>query len=70
LEKRVWEHKNGVNKDSFTFKYNCTKLVYCEEFNDIKEAIAREKQLKNWKRDWKNELVDKFNPDWLELLPG
>jgi len=67
LEERVWKHKNGFNKDSFTQRYNCHKLVYYEMFGDIKLAIAREKQLKNWKRDWKNDLVAKENPDWKEL---
>jgi len=67
LEKRVFEHKNAMNKDSFTFKYNCFKLVYYEAFGDIRYAIAREKQLKNWKRDWKIALVNKENPGWLEL---
>ena len=67
LEKRVWEHKNGINKRSFTFKHNCHKLVYYEAFGDIRYAIAREKQLKNWKREWKNALVAKDNPDWEEL---
>ncbi|WP_366523616.1 GIY-YIG nuclease family protein [uncultured Kordia sp.] len=43
-------------------KYNVTDLVYYEEFLDINQAIAREKQLKNWKRDWKIELIKKLNP--------
>ena len=67
LQKRVWEHKNGVDKNSFTHKYNCHKLVYCEAFEDIKYAIAREKQLKKWKREWKNQLIEKENPDWRDL---
>ena len=46
----------------FTKKYNLTDLVYFEEFLDINQAIAREKQLKNWKRDWKIELIKKLNP--------
>ena len=67
LQRRVWEHKNGVDKGSFTYKYNCHKLVYYEIFGDIRYAIEREKQLKNWKRAWKNALVDKENPDWQDL---
>jgi len=67
LEKRTWEHKNGTDKDSFTYKYNCNKLVYYETFGDIEYAIAREKQLKKWKRQWKNELVIKDNPTWRDL---
>ena len=67
LERRVWEHKNKVNANSFTSKYNCHKLVYYEHMNSIRVAIAREKQLKNWKREWKNELIGKQNPDWTDL---
>jgi len=67
LEKRVWEHKNGSDKYSFTFKYNCNKLVYYEIFGDIKYAIEREKQLKNWKREWKDDLVKKENPHCEDL---
>ena len=53
LEKRVWEHKNGIYKSSFTHKYNCHKLVYYEVFGDIKDAITREKQLKIGKENGK-----------------
>ena len=67
LEKRIQEHRNGNDKESFTYRYNCNKLVYCEVFGDMKCAIAREKQLKNWKRAWKDALVAKDNPDWLDL---
>jgi len=69
LERRIWEHKNGIDKGSFTYKHNCHKLVYYEVFGDIEYAIAREKQLKNWKRAWKNELIVKMNPDWRDLYP-
>ena len=68
LERRVWEHKNKVNKKSFTYKCNCHKLVYYEVFANIEYAIVREKQLKNWKREWKNELINKQNPEWLKRL--
>jgi len=67
LEKRVWEHKNSVNKNSFTYKYNCNKLVHYEIFTDIRFAISREKQFKNWKREWKNELISKANSEWNDL---
>jgi len=67
LEKRVWEHKNGNDKGSFAYRYNCNKLVYYEMFGDIRHAIAREKQLKNWKRAWKNALVVNENPNWIDL---
>ena len=67
LEKRVWKHKEGIAEYNFTKKYKCNKLVYYEVFGDIRYAIAREKQLKNWKREWKNKLVEKENPEWNEL---
>ena len=67
LERRVWEHKNEINVNSFTCKYKCCKLVYFEHTSSVKDAIAREKQLKNWKREWKNELIEKQNPQWVDL---
>lgn len=66
LMRRVAEHKAKINK-GFSYKYNCDKLVYFEEYELVIEAIAREKQIKNWKREWKNELVNKENPDWKDL---
>jgi putative endonuclease len=66
LLRRVAEHKVKVNK-GFTYKYNCDKLVYFEEYDFVIDAIAREKQLKNWKREWKNALVNKANPAWNDL---
>lgn len=65
--RRVVEHKAGINQKSFTFQYNCDKLVYYEAYTQPKEAIAREKQLKNWKREWKDELIKGFNPQWEDL---
>jgi len=67
LERRVWEHKNNINKNSFTSKYKCCKLVYFEDANNINTVIEREKQLKNWKRIWKDELIKKHNPEWEDL---
>jgi len=67
LAKRVYNHKNRVDLDCFTAKYNCNKLVYVEHSNDIKSAIQREKQLKNWKREWKNALIEELNPEWKDL---
>ena len=66
LRRRVAEHKAKINK-GFTYKYNCDKLVYFEKFDSIVDAIAREKQLKNWKREWKNELVVGMNVQWKDL---
>ena len=67
LERRVFEHKNDIDKSSFTYKHNCHKLVYYEAFGDMRYAIEREKQLKNWKREWKDALVAMENPDWQDL---
>ncbi len=66
ITKRLFEHRTGLT-DGFTKKYNLKKLVYLEEYNDIKEAIAREKQLKNWHRDWKLNLIRKMNPEFNDL---
>jgi len=66
LLKRVHEHKESFI-DSFTKKYNLKYLVYFEFFDDISEAIKKEKQLKNWKREWKIELIEKENSEWVDL---
>ena len=66
LPRRVNEHKSGFI-EGFTKKYKCVKLVYYEEYHRIQEAIDREKQLKNWKRVWKRELIEQMNPDWIDL---
>jgi putative endonuclease len=66
IKRRMHEHKEKLVK-SFTSKYNVNKLVYIEHFNDIMEAIHREKQLKKWKRQWKIELIEKMNKDWIDL---
>ncbi|WMJ74114.1 GIY-YIG nuclease family protein [Cytophagaceae bacterium ABcell3] len=66
LERRVYEHKNKLIK-GFTSKYNLFKLVYFEEFNDGKDALAREKQIKKYKRKWKEHLIYSTNPQWIDL---
>lgn len=66
LVKRIWQHKNKV-ADGFTSKYNVNKLVYFENYDDAGNAIKREKNIKDWKRAWKNELIEKENPDWRDL---
>ncbi len=67
LPVRMLEHKQHKYRTSFTARYNCEKLVWYEEHNDINVAIAREKQLKNWKRAWKDALVVERNPEWKDL---
>ena len=66
LPKRVWEHKNKVVK-GFTEKYNVDKLVYFETTDSIESAIKREKQLKNWHREWKINLIKEMNPEFRDL---
>ena len=66
LPKRVWEHKNKV-VEGFTEKYNVDKLVYFEITDSIESAIKREKQLKNWHREWKINLIKEKNPDFRDL---
>ncbi len=67
LEKRVWEHKNKVDKNSFTARYNVNKLVYFETTSDVRSAIEREKQIKAGSRAKKVELINTFNPMWDDL---
>ncbi len=66
LERRVLEHKESINK-GFSSKYKTNKLVYYESYNDIAEAIEREKQLKKWNRRWKLDLIERDNPNWEDL---
>ena len=67
LARRVYEHKHHLDPDSFTAKYDVTKLVYYESTSDVKAAIEREKQIKGWNRKRKNKLVESKNPSWAEL---
>lgn len=66
LQRRIFEHKNKLIK-GFTEKYNLTKLVYFEMFNNIEDAIAAEKKLKNWHREWKLNLIKSVNPNFKDL---
>ena len=66
LLRRVYEHKSQ-NKECFSSKYNLNKLVYFEITESIEVAIKREKQLKNWKREWKIDLITKNNPSFKDL---
>lgn len=69
LIRRVYEHKNHFDKDSFTSKYNVTRLVYFEETSDVRVAIEREKQIKSWNRARKTSLIMENNPKWIDLYP-
>ncbi len=66
IKRRIYEQKNKLVK-GFTSKYNLNKLVYFEETNDIRSAIAREKQIKGWLRKKKIELIECINPNWNDL---
>lgn len=66
LHRRLAEHKLHINQ-GFSAKYNADKLVYYELFDRLDLAIQREKQLKNWKREWKDKLINDFNPEWKDL---
>ena len=66
LARRVGEHKNGL-VEGFSRKYGVHILVYCEFHNDMRSAIAREKQIKKWNRAWKLRLIERENPDWRDL---
>ncbi len=66
LTKRISEHKSHL-VDGFTKKYNCDKLVYYEDCGDIEQAILREKQLKGGSRNKKIGLIEKLNPNWMDL---
>ena len=67
LIRRVYEHKNHLEKGSFTAKYNVEYLVYFESTADVEAAIQREKQLKGWNRKRKNQLIESKNPTWNDL---
>ena len=67
LIRRVYEHKNHLDKGSFTSRYNVENLVYFEATTDVESAIAREKQIKGWNRKRKEKLIEAKNPNWNDL---
>jgi len=66
LQRRLYEHKHK-QIEGFTTKYNINKLVYYEQTSDVMAALEREKEIKKWRREKKNNLVNKSNPEWLDL---
>jgi len=68
LIKRVWEHRNDL-VEGFTGRYRVHDLVYFEQFESMNDAIAREKELKKWRRAWKIALIESENPRWADLWP-
>jgi putative endonuclease len=66
IARRIWEHRQGV-AEGFSKRYGLKRLVYAERFDDIREAIRREKAVKCWPRAWKVRLILADNPDWTDL---
>lgn len=66
LQRRMLEHKNAV-VEGFTKQYGLTQLVYVELYQYVNDALRREKQLKRWQRQWKIDLIEQQNPQWLDL---
>jgi len=69
LIRRVYEHRNKIIR-GFTTRYDITKLVWFECYDDPTNAIMREKELKKWRRDWKTNLVEQSNSGWVDLYEG
>jgi putative endonuclease len=69
LIQRVYQHKEGLT-DGFTKKYDVHQLVFYEVHSDVNEAILREKRIKKWNRQWKINLIEQHNPQWLNLANG
>src|SRR5262245_34339643 len=69
LVRRVYEHRIKA-AEGFTKKYDVDRLVYFEQFDDIENAIRREKRLKKWNRAWKVRLIEEANPNWDDLFPA
>ncbi|RZK06560.1 MAG: GIY-YIG nuclease family protein [Flavobacterium sp.] len=67
LQVRIQQHQSKEFAKAFSAQYNCNKLVYYECFSSIEEAITREKNIKEWKREWKENLINSNNPDWKDL---
>lgn len=69
LRTRLWEHKTKRNKKAFTAQYNIYKLIYYEGFTFVEEAFKRERYIKGKTRLWKETLIKKINPDFIDLIP-
>ena len=67
LAARIFQHREGRGSD-FCRRYGLTRLVYCEPYERIDDAIAREKAMKAWKREWKIALIEKANPEWVDMF--
>ncbi len=67
LARRIREHKEK-RIQGFTQKYGTSRLVYFESYREVRDALTREKQIKSWRRDWKISLIEKENPEWIDLF--
>ncbi len=67
LSARIYQHRNGEGS-TFCKRYGLNRLVFCEPHEHINDAIAREKQIKKWRRAWKIDLIEKTNPEWSDLF--
>ena len=67
LARRAFEHREGIY-EGFSKRYGLKMLVWYEEFSTAEEAISYEKRIKKWKRDWKKQLIEKFNPTWRDFF--
>jgi putative endonuclease len=67
LPKRLWAHLSKLDPQSFTARYKLNVLAYVEFGTDMRSAIAREKQIKSWRRQWKIDLIERANPNWEDL---
>ncbi|HEX7777141.1 MAG TPA: GIY-YIG nuclease family protein [Parvibaculum sp.] len=66
IARRISEHRAGTGSQ-FTKRYGLRRLIYAEPYADVRDAIAREKAMKEWKRAWKIELIERANPEWADL---
>ncbi len=67
LVRRIWEHSNGLDPQSYSHRHNTNRLVYFETTTDVRSALCREKQLKRFPRQSKLELIERLNPQWRDL---
>ena len=67
LIQRVYQHREGLVKSSFSYRYNVHRLVYYEEHGTFEKAKLRENTIKGWKRQWKIDLIEGMNPQWFDL---
>jgi len=69
IDRRLAEHRSRLHPNSFASQYKCDRLVHVADFEDVGQAIDREKQLKGWRRGKKLRLIERYNPEWLDLAP-